>query len=479
MRISPVLHIIGLILLFLSIMMFLPLAFSLYYKDSSTVSILISQGITCLGGFLIFKFTTTEGELRIREGFGIVTFGWLFVVLFGSLPFMISGSITNITDAFFESMSGFTTTGATILTDIEIVPQGILLWRSMTQWLGGMGIIVFSLAILPFLGIGGMQLFKAEVPGPVPDKLKPRIKETAKILWGVYLIFTAAEILFLMIGGMSLFDAVNHTFTTLATGGFSTKNASVGHYNSLYIDIVIIFFMFCAGTNFSLHFYGLRGNLKEYWKNKEFKFYAGIVIVAVIIVTIDIFSRYQNVGKALRYSVFQVVSIGTTTGYGTADYELWSPLSQFILFVLMFIGGSAGSTGGGAKVIRFMILFKQGLVELKKSLHPMGIIPTRIDKKTIPIETVTNVLAFLLIFIGSFVIASAIMMLLGLDMISAFGSVAASLGNIGPGLGIVGPTDNYAAIPIIGKWVLSFCMLLGRLELYTVLVVLYRDFWKK
>jgi len=478
MRISPVLHIIGLILLYIGGAMFLPLGFSVYYKDGASLSILLSLVVTVFFGLIFFKFTSAKGILRTKEGFGIVTFGWIFIVLFGMLPFLFSGSITSFTDAFFESMSGFTTTGATILTDIESVPEGILLWRAMTQWIGGMGIIVFSLAILPYLGVGGMQLFKAEVPGPTPDRLKPRIKETAKTLWMVYLILSISETVLLMVGGATLFDAICHTFTTLATGGFSTHTESIGYFNSIYIDMVIIFFMFCAGTNFSLHYHGLRGNIKEYFKNKEFKIYVLITFTAVLIIAIDIYSHYGSIGETLRFSSFQAVSIGTTTGYGTADYEQWSHLSQFVLFMLMFIGGCAGSTGGGAKVIRFMILIKQSIVEMKKIIHPMAIFSTRLDKKSISTDIITNVLVFLLIFVGSFVIASIIMMALGLDMISAFGSVAASLGNIGPGLGMVGPSDNYASIPVVGKWVLSFCMLLGRLEFYTVLVVLQKDFWK-
>jgi len=479
MRINPVLHIISILLIFLGAALILPLIFSVYYNDGSSVSLLLSILISVLSGLVLFKFTSAEGELKVKEGFGIVTFGWLFLVLYGTLPYILSGSITNFTDAFFESMSGITTTGATILTDIESVPKGILMWRCLSQWMGGMGIIVFSLAILPILGIGGMSLFKAEVPGPTPDRLKPRIQETAKVLWGVYLIFSGSEVILLMAGGMSLYDALCHTFATLATGGFSPKNASIAYYNSTYIDIVITFFMFCAGVNFSLHYQGMKGNVKAYFRNKEFRFYVGLIIICLIIITADIMSRYEGLGTSLRYSVFQVISIHTTTGFGTADYELWHPLSQFVLFVLMFVGGCAGSTGGGAKVIRFMVVIKQMIVELKKTLHPLGVIHTEIDKKEIPSGIVANVLTFLLIFIGSFVIASGVMMFLGLDMVSAMGAVIASIGNIGPGLGLVGPTDNYAFIHPAGKWLLSFCMLLGRLEFFTVLVVFYKDFWKK
>jgi trk system potassium uptake protein TrkH len=377
-------------------------------------------------------------------------------------------------------MSGFTTTGATILTNVEVLPHGLLFWRSLTHWMGGMGIIVLSLAILPFLGVGGMQLFKAEVPGPVADKLTPRVTETAKILWGVYISISILEIILLKIGGMNLFNATCHTFGTMATGGFSTKNASIGFYESAYIQYVIIFFMIVAGINFSLHYRFLKKGITVYPKNHEFMFFMSLILTATLFIGYDtLFHHFPKLEVAFRQTLFQVVSILTTTGYGTADYEQWSFSSQFILFLLMFIGGCAGSTGGGMKVIRLYIMFQFVRTEVKRLLHPSAVIPVRIGDTVIPREIVTHVIGFLTLMAGLFIIGVLIMSMLGLDLVSSFGAVAATLGNIGPGLGSVGPTDNYAHIPVIGKWVLTFFMLAGRLEIYTVLILFAPSFWRK
>lgn len=460
--------------------MLLPVPFSLYYDSNDHWALLGSAALTALAGLSAYKFTNLDRTLRVREGFAIVTFGWIFFSLFGCLPYLLSGTIPSFTDAFFETISGFTTTGATILTEIESLPHGILFWRSLTHWLGGMGIIVLSLAILPFLGVGGMQLFKAEVPGPVADKLTPRVTETAKILWGVYVLLSAVETLLLMLGGMTLFDALCHTFGTMATGGYSTRNASVGAYDSAYIDYVIVIFMFLAGANFSLHYRLLRGNLKVYWQDREFLVYLGIIGVATVIIGTDVWlNTYDTFADALRYSLFQVVSIQTTTGYGTADYELWSANAQFVLFCLMFIGGCAGSTGGGMKVMRIYLLFKFSISEFTRLLHPNAVVPVRMRQVAIPRDVITNILGFFVLFIFLFVAGVFIMTLLGLDILSALGAVAATLGNIGPGLNLVGPTDNYGFIPAPGKWVLSALMLMGRLEVFTVLVLFSPAFWKK
>ncbi len=480
MNYKAVLHVLSALLVFEGLSLLPPLGFSLYYHDHDAtafiISILISVGV---GGILYF-FTRTRGDLRIREGFAIVGFGWTTLAIFGAIPFYLSGAIPSYTDAFFETMSGFTTTGASILTDIESMPHGILFWRSLTHWLGGMGIIVLSIAILPILGVGGMQLFKAEVPGPTPDKLSPRIKETAKILWVVYLLLSAIETVLLMFGGMDLFDSLCHTFGTMATGGFSTKNASIGHYNSIYIETIIIIFMFLAGTNFSLHYAVLKGNFKAYWKDREFLFYLKFTVLITVIVTIVVyFSGYSSIGHAFRGAIFQVVSITTTTGYGTHDFEQWSGGGQLIMLILMFMGGCAGSTGGSIKMIRIMIVLKQGVNEIKKLLHPNAFMPLRLGGRVIQPDVVTNVLGFFLIYMLIFTTGSVIMALLGLDLITATSSVAATLGNIGPGLGMVGPTDHYAYVPMFGKWVLSFFMLLGRLELYTILILIIPEFWKK
>ena len=480
MQLHLIIHILGFLLIFLSAAMLLPIPFSIYYGERDYIYFLITAFITFLIGLIAFKMTRFDREVRAREGFAIVTLGWTMFSLLGCLPFILSGYIPSFTDAFFETMSGFTTTGATILVDIQKLPHGLLFWRSFTHWLGGMGIIVLSLAILPFLGVGGMQLFKAEVPGPVPDKLTPRVTETAKILWGVYIIISFAETIFLMFGGMSLFDALCHTFGTMATGGFSTKNASIGYYQSPYIDYVVIVFMLIAGTSFSLHYRLLRGDFKAHLRNNELRFFLALIAGATILIGYDTFyHHYHELEVTFRKTLFQVTSIITTTGFGTADYEQWAFSSQFILFLFMFIGGCAGSTGGGMKVIRLYVLIKFVRAEVRRLLHPSAVIPIRVGHTVIPREIVTNVLGFLALLIGLFITGVILMSVLGLDLESSFGAVAATLGNIGPGLGSVGPTDNYAHIPILGKWVLTFFMLAGRLEIYTVLILFAPSFWKK
>jgi trk system potassium uptake protein TrkH len=480
MHIASVIHVLSLLLIFLAGAMLLPIPFSLYYGDADLVPLLLSAGITALFGVVGFKSSRFDRDLRPKEGFAIVTFGWLFFAIFGSLPFLLSGSISTVTDAFFETMSGFTTTGATIITHIEEMPHGVLFWRSLTHWIGGMGIIVLSLAILPFLGVGGMQMYRAEVPGPTADRLTPRIAQTAKILWGVYVAFTAVEAALLMFGGMNLFDALCHAFGTLATGGYSTKSGSIGAYGSAYIDYVVIVFMLLAGTNFVLHYRFIKGDWKAYLRNHEFLFFISLVGLATFFIGLDTyFNHYHELPETIRKSLFQVVAILTTTGYGTADYEQWSFSSQFILFMLMFFGGCAGSTGGGIKMLRIHILVKSVLAEITRLLHPHAVVPVRIGGQTVPREVVANIVGFFIMFVMIYVISVFIMSAMGLDMATSFGSVAAALGNIGPGLGSVGPTDNYAHIPTVGKWYLTFLMLSGRLELYTVLILLSPSFWKK
>lgn len=480
MHVISVIHLLGFLLMFLAASMLIPVPFSLYYGDADYPALLISAGLTFSAGIFTYKLTRFRQDLRAKEGFAVVTFGWIIFSLFGALPFILSGSITSFTDAFFETMSGFTTTGATILTDIESLPHGILFWRSLTHWIGGMGIIVMSLAILPFLGVGGMQLFKAEVPGPVADKLTPRVTETAKILWGVYVLISAVETVLLMIGGMNLFDALTHTFGTMATGGFSTRNTSIAAFDSFYIHYVIIVFMLIAGSNFSLHYRFLRGDWSIYWRNKEFRYFMAIIGGATVIILANTYFIYnQNLALAFRDTLFQVISIQTTTGYGTADYEQWSYSSQFVLFVLMFIGGSAGSTGGGMKVMRIYLLVKFVLSEIIRLIHPHAVVVVRLNNAVVPQDVVTNVMGFFVLAIVLFIVGVFSMTLLGLDILTALGATAATLWNIGPGLGEVGPTDNYAFIPWIGKWLLSFLMLAGRLEVFTVLVLFSPSYWHK
>ena len=479
-RFSAVFYVLGLLIMYIGVFMLVPAWLAFYYGDGDLVPLLISAGISFICGLAAILITTKPDDIRHKDGFAIVTLGWIGAAVFGSLPYYISGAIPGYINCFFETMSGFTTTGASILTDIESLPRGLLFWRSLTQWLGGMGIIVLSLAILPILGIGGMQLYKAEVPGPTSDKLSPRVHETAKLLWYVYIAFTVVEIILLWAGGMTLYDSACHTFGTMATGGFSTKNGSLGGYNSAYFDIVVIVFMLIAGTNFALHYKALKGNVKAYWQDQEFRFYIGLLATVSVIVFISLYFTGQNeIAKTARDSVFQVVSIGTTTGYGTEDYEQWSAFPQIIIFVLMFVGGCAGSTGGSMKIIRILLLVKYGFAELKKAIHPDAVIPVRFNGNPVPDEVIGKILSFFLLFVGIFVISSIIMTAMGLDFMTAIGACAASIGNIGPGLADVGPTDNYAAIPDAGKLLLSFLMLIGRLEIFTVLVVFHPSFWKK
>lgn len=474
-------QILGLLLLIEACFMFLCIPFSVYYNDGDIIALIAATGITFLtGSGLWFLTRTADSSIGKREGYIIVTLAWLVFSLFGSLPFLISGQISSFADAFFETMSGFTTTGASILLDIESMPHGLLLWRSLTQWLGGMGIIVLSLAILPILGIGGMQLFVAEVPGPTKEKLHPRVKETAKRLWTIYVIFTSAETILLMIGGMSFFDALNHAFTTMATGGYSTKQASIAYFDSPFIQYVITLFMFLAGTNFVLSYFALHLRLDKIWKNEEFRFYLGFILFFILLVTVGLYLT-QDAGfeSSFRQASFQVVSIITTTGFVTADYLTWVPALTVLIFVMMFFGGSAGSTGGGIKIMRVLLVFKNSYIELKRLLNPHAVIPLRFNNHVVAPQVVANVMAFIMIYILILVASVAIISAMGYDLDTSFGAVAACIGNIGPGLGMVGPVETYAHFPDFGKWFLSFLMLLGRLELFTVLVLFAPAFWRK
>jgi len=481
MNLILTLRILGALLLFLGASLFAPLPFSFYYADGTWSAFVLSAVICFIVGGLLFRFCKSPKELTVREGFAVVTFGWTVFAVFGALPYLISGAISSPLDAIFETMSGFTTTGSTILTEIEAMPQSLLFWRSLTQWLGGMGIIVLSLAILPMLGVGGMQLFKAEVPGPTADRLKPRIQDTAKMLWGVYFLLTMVETVLLMFGGMSFFDAVCHSFTTLATGGFSTKNSSVAAYDSSYIDGVITLFMILAGINFALHFQVLRGKAREFFRSEELRVYLGIILVATVIIMTFNWTGgvYQQFGENFRYSIFQVSSIMTTTGFGTADFELWPVLPQYLLVLLMFIGGCAGSTGGGMKVARILLLFKHAQVQVFRLIHPRAIRLVKLGNRPVDKDVLQSILGFFALFIGVFVVGSLLVAASGMDLVSAGGAVIACLSNIGPGLGSVGPVDNFAHVPGFGKSVLIVCMLMGRLELFTVLVLFFPSFWHK
>lgn len=473
-------RVIGFLLIVEGGFMLLGVPFALYYCDEC-FALIYSGLITGLSGALLMTLVWNINNKSIgkREGYIIVSSAWVIISLFGTLPYIISGSIPGFTNAFFETISGFTTTGATILTDIEAVPKGILFWRSLTHWIGGMGIIVLSVAILPVLGIGGMQLFVAEMPGIQPDKLHPRITQTAKRLWAIYLALTLAETILLLAGGMDLFNALCHTFGTVATGGFSTQNTSIAGY-SPFIQYVIIVFMILAGTNFTLHYFALHGKFRKVWKNEEFRKYIYLILITAIIITVSLFLfNGSHFEKAFRDGLFQVVSIITTTGYVTADYLLWPGALWMVIFLLMFVGGSAGSTGGGIKVVRQLLLFKNSGMELRRPVHPHAIMPVKLNGKAVQQDIIYKVMAFFLIYIIIFAAGTMIMSLMGLDFETAIGSSAATLGNIGPGIGNVGPVENYASIPHGGKWVLAFLMLLGRLELFTVLIVMSPSFWKR
>lgn len=483
---------IGLLMILDGIFMLLSLPFSIYYQQPVLSEIILfapqhdfwplllsGGGAVFFGMLLAIIYRNASKSMGKREGYVIVSLSWIIISIFGALPFYLAGTVSSYTDAFFETMSGFTTTGATILTDIESVSKGLLFWRALTHWIGGMGIIVLSLAILPILGIGGMSLFVAEVPGPTPDKLHPRITATAKRLWGIYVLLTILETVFLMFGGMNLFEGLSHAFATMATGGFSTRNASVAEF-SPYIQYVIIVFMILAGTNFTLHYLALHGKLKDVFRNEEYKYYLLVLFASALFIAIGLFYHTdKSFEKAFRDSLFQVVSIVTTTGFATDNYLLWPGFMWMIIFLLMFTGGSAGSTGGGIKIMRIVLIFKNSFLELKRIIHPNAVIPVRFNGSAVPRNIIYNILAFFVIYLIIFGISVLVMSGMGLSFETSVGSVIACLGNIGPGIGEVGPVDNYAAIPVAGKWFLSFLMMLGRLELFTVLIILTPAFWKQ
>ncbi len=483
MRWQFIASIIGILLVFLGFSMIAPLLVSLHYHDLARNSFLQSMGITMVAGLILIilsKKRGSENYINQKEGMTTVALAWAAIGLFGALPFYLNPEFTSFTDAFFESVSGFTTTGSSVMTNIDGAGKSLLFWRSFIQWLGGMGIIVLSLAILPFLGVGGIQLYKAEVPSPVPDKLTPRLSDSAKILWVLYAVFTLLEIIFLLGGGMPLFEATCHAFTTLPTGGFSPKNASIAHYNSAYFDYVIVLFMVIAGINFSLHYQMLRGKTLAFWEDTECRFFLGLTLVLTLVMTWDIYGTvYTSLKDAFRFASFQVVSIITTTGFATADYEKFPGLSQIILFVSMFIGASAGSTGGGMKCARIIAGYKYCYRELFKIVHPRSISHVKINNTVIPDEVLRSIMGFLALYMGIYILSSILLAGMGVDMMTAFGAVAACLGNIGPGFGTVGPADNFAHLPVMGKWLLAWCMLLGRLEIYTVIILFVPEFWKK
>jgi len=472
---------LGFLLLVEGAAMFLTSLISVLYNEHDFAAFLISSGINIVIGLALVYFSRdARHDIGRREGYVIVTSVWVVFSIFGSLPYVISGAIPNFTNAFFETISGFSTTGSTIIADIESMPHGVLFWRSMTQWLGGMGIIVLSLAILPVFGIGGMQLFMAEVPGPTPDRISPRIRQTAKALWGIYLMFTLSEIILLWIAGMGLFDAVCHSFATMSTGGFSTKQASVAYWSSPAIQYIVVLFMFLAGTNFALAYMAINGKFKTAIKDEEFKYYVLFILVFTLVIFIGLqITGGSGIEQTFRDSLFQVVTVITTTGFITSDYLTWAPMLTIVLFGLFFFGASAGSTSGSIKIMRIVLLMKNSYHELRRIVHPNAVIPVKFNNQIVEPKIITNVLAFFVLYIVIFGISTTIFSFMEPDLNSAMGAVATSLGNIGPGLGNVGPVENFLHITPGGKWFLSFLMLLGRLELFTVLVLFTPSFWKE
>ncbi|MBW3660716.1 MAG: TrkH family potassium uptake protein [Gemmatimonadetes bacterium] len=459
--------------------MLLPTAVSFAYQEAAAWRLLASGAISGAAGIALARATGPAGDISIREGFAIVTLGWIGVALAGTLPYLLTGSITSFTDAFFESMSGLTTTGATIVEDIGALPRGVVLWRSLTQWIGGMGIIVLSVAILPLLGVGGMQLLSAEIPGLAPDRLRPRVRQTASLLWGVYALLTMAEAALLWAGQMSLFEAINHAFTTMATGGFSTEDGSIGAFESPFVQYVVAFFILLAGINFTLHYSVLAGRWEAVRRNRELRVYLWLVASATVALTalVGFTGTIEGFEPAFRAGLFQAVSIMTTTGYATADYEVWVPAAQTLLFLLMLVGGCTGSTAGSVKVLRHMLVAKEARISLRKLLHPRGVFVYKMDGQTISADVLANVSGFLILYLGFLGGGTLILNLLGLDVTTAAGAAAATLGNIGPGFGAVGPAETYASLPAGALWVLGALMLLGRLELFTVLILFTRGYW--
>jgi trk system potassium uptake protein TrkH len=478
-----ILKILSFLLIIVSGFMVIPAGIALYHAEFTSLSsfALTISVVVLIAAIIQILLRHKKVEiLTTRDGFLLVTCSWVFASIIGAFPFYLSGVIPSFTDAFFETVSGFTTTGASILTDIESLPKSLLFWRSLTHWLGGMGIVVLAVAILPMMGIGGLQLIRAEAPGPTVDRISPRITKTAKTLWLLYIGFTILETLLLMIGGMDLFDSLTHTFGTLATGGFSTKNASVGHFNSAYIDGVITIFMLIAAINFSLHYRLLTGRFRSVFQDTEFKAFLFIFIASTTLIALSLYGNtYQTIGECIRFASFQVASILTTTGFATADYEQWVPFAHTILFILMFIGGCSGSTGGGIKVIRIVILLKQALNEMKLLIHPRGVFALKISKNMVKKNIVYAVMGFFFLYIMILLNVTFAIAFGGHDIATSFSTSLATLGNIGPGFGKVGPTENYAFYEDYIKWVLSFAMIVGRLELYTVLVLCMPDFWRR
>ncbi|MCR3922909.1 MAG: TrkH family potassium uptake protein, partial [Firmicutes bacterium] len=470
-----VLKILGILLLCESVAMLPAIVVAIIYQENTIIAFVITVAISTVLGLLFYSIKPKENMIRYKEGFAIVSFGWILASIIGALPFLFTGAIPSFVNAFFESVSGFTTTGATILTNVEVLPYSLLFWRSFTHWLGGMGILVLALAAGPALGVGTFQILKAESPGPISSKLTPKVSGTAKILYITYLAITLVEIFLLKLGGMPLFDSLVHTFGTLGTGGFSIKNASIGAYDSVYFEVVITIFMILSGVNFSLYYLAYKNrSLLEFLRDKEFKVYLSIIAIFVVVITFNINgSVFNSLAQSLRYATFQVASIITTTGYGTANFDLWPDLSRVLLLTLMFIGACAGSTGGAMKVIRIHLIFKYVQREISSLIHPRAVRAIKVGDVPIQESVLSSVMAFSMLYFLLFIGSTLLLLTQNLDIITAISATAATLGNIGPGLNLVGPSLTYTYLTDFTKIILSMCMLLGRLELYTIISLVF------
>ncbi len=453
---------------------------SIYYKENEFWSFLYTIIILIVLGVILIRIKAKNKNIYSRDGFAIVAIGWILLSFFGALPFYFSGAIPSLVDSFFEASSGFTTTGATILGEIESLSRGILFWRSFTHWIGGMGVLVLVMAILPSAGAGSMQIMKAESPGPNPGKLVPKVKETAKILYGIYLIITLVQLILLKVSGLPLFDSIIHTLGTVGTGGFSNRNISVGAYNNIAAEIIITVFMLICGANFALHYQLLKGNIRGFFKDGEFKLYIFIVTMSIILITFNLNGNiYNSVKESLRHASFQVASIITTTGYATVDFNTWPSLSKLILLLLMFVGGCAGSTAGGMKNIRILLLFKAAKRDLLKIIHPKAVYTVTLQGKAVNEQTLSEVLGFFFMYVIIFCFSILIVSFEGKDIVTTISSVATTLGNVGPGLEIVGPMGNFSSFTVFSKLIFSFCMIVGRLEIYPMILLLMPRFWAK
>ena len=475
MSLRPTFRFLAILVMFLSLCLLIPGLIDYFSGETQSLYLFKIAGFSFIVAIPVWFLSRKARSFSNRDVFLVTVFSWVLASIFGSFPFYFSGYFPSYPDALFEAVSGVTTTGATILTDIESLPKSILLWRAFLQWIGGLGIVVFTIALLPLLGVSGEKLFNLEFPGPSSEKMTPRIQETAKILLGFYVGFTFIEFLLLSYS-MTFFNAICHAFTTMPTGGFSTFNSSIND-QPIYVKTVILLFMIIGGTNFVLHFRALKGGFRSYIRDREFLYYTGLI--AIISSMILLISYITSNGSGVLDTIFQVVAILTSTGYTATDYELWSPyVKQFILFGLMFVGAMGGSTSGGMKLIRVVAIFKYARMELKRALHSKAIIPIRIGSKVIEDEVIRKTLGFFLFYIMFFFFASLSFSAMGIDMESSFGAAASGMGNIGPSLGQFGPTDTYLGLPLAGKFIMMFCMFLGRLEIFAVLVLFTKTYWR-